>query len=448
MKLVRTGAALSADDLTRFRFEAESAAGLDHPHVVRVFAFGEADGVPYLVMPLMGGGSLAQWLKELGPDRRLPPKVAAGLVRDVALGVHHAHLRGLIHRDLKPGNVLRDAAGQLYVADFGLARSLDASASASGGVAGTAAYMAPEQARGEKGLTVAADVHALGAILFELLTGQPPFGGGGDWFATLKRVQEEPAPSARGLRPDVPDDLDVICRTCLAKEPADRYPSAQALADDLARFLGDEPPISHSRRGVIRSVVRAIDRRRETLEMTTWAAPFWGAASTLLALAVLQAAVLLGAPGWVPAAALAYYLVAWFGIVWGFLVACREVMNPVETGSMAVQLGMLSAAAAATVPYWLHGGSAAAVFQPVAAVVGLGVYVHGILYWGRLYLAGLLILATAAVMPLIPVAFWPGVYGVAMGAFQVWVGFHLARVHRQARADAARWPADAGRATP
>lgn len=228
VKLVRNGEPLTGE-LARYRFEAEMVANLDHPNVVRVYAFGEADGVPYLVMPLMDGGSLAQRLKADGP---LAPRVAAELVRDVARGVHHAHQRGLIHRDLKPGNLLLDGEGRPHVADFGLARSLEATATVSGGLAGTPAYMAPEQARGDKGLTIAVDVHALGAILFELLTGQPPFGAA-DVPLILKRVQEEPAASIR----DVPADLETICRKCLEKDPADRYPSAEALAEDLTSYL-------------------------------------------------------------------------------------------------------------------------------------------------------------------------------------------------------------------
>ena len=430
MKLIRTGVAISEDkNLARFRFEAETVANLDHPHIVRVFASGETDGIPYLVMPLMEGGSLANKLKLDGVYR---PRAAAELIRDVARGVHHAHQQGLIHRDLKPGNILLDSEERPHVADFGLARSLETTATVSGGFAGTPAYMAPEQARGDKRLTVAVDVHALGAVLYELLIGRPPFGTD-EVHRTLKRILEEPAPSIRDLRPDVPADLEAICRKCLEKEPGDRYSSAEALAEDLTRYLEGEALAGHSRRGIFTSVQRAFVRRRETLEMATWATPLWGAASSLLALLGLQVAILCDAPSWIPAAALVYYLSAWFGIVWYFLVTRRHDMNPVESGSMATQFGMIVAASLVTLPYWLLGANIASVFQALAAVVGLGVYVHGAAYWGRLYLAGFLIMSTAAIMPWIPQQLWPGLFGLAVCAFQVWVGFHLMAVHRQSR---------------
>jgi serine/threonine-protein kinase len=436
LKRVLAGPLVTADELARFRFEAEAAASLDHPNIVPVFGVGEAGGTPFLVMPLMAGGSMARWLKALGPDRRLPPKEAARLVRDIARAVHHAHQRGLLHRDLKPANILRDAEGRPHVADFGLARRLDVTMTA--GPAGTAAYMAPEQARGDRVLTIAVDVHALGAILFEVLTGGPPFGTG-EPAGILRRVAEEPAPSARELRPDVPRDLDQVCRRSLAKEPADRYPTAGDLADDLGRVL-DDVPIDRRGQRVLVSIRRALGRRRETRALPSWRAAFWGAGSTLLALAVIQAAVLLDAPARVAQGALAYYLVAWAVLLWGFLVARRDALHPVEHSSMAIQYGMaLAAAAVAVGQLWLHDGRVAPVFQPLAAVVGLGLFAHGFTYWGRYYLVGGLLMVAAAAMPLVPVPYWPGAYGLTLTALQVWVGYQLRRADREPRAAADRW---------
>jgi len=439
LKRVLAGPFLSPADRARFRFEAEAAASLDHPHIVRIHAFGETGGTPYLVMPLLTGGTLATSLKGLGPDRRLPALRATELVRDLAAAVHHAHQRGLLHRDLKPSNILLDADDRPHVADFGLARPLDRTVSA--GMAGTAAYMAPEQARGERVLTTAVDIHALGAILFELLTGAPPFGTG-EFAAVLRRVADEVAPRVRGLRPDVPRDLEMICRRCLEKVPSDRYSSAAELADDLTHVLNDEP-IGGRGRGILVTVHRALGRRRETLAMDSWRTAFWGAAPPFFALAMIQAAVMLGAPRWVSQVALGYYLIGWTIILWAFLVVRRDTLNLVERASTVIQFGMVFAAVAvAAGQLWMHAGQVAPVFQPLAAVVGVGVFAHGFTYWGRLYLAGGLMIAVAALMPLVPVTYWPGVYGLTLTLLQVWVGAHLRRADRQSRAAAERWRID------
>ncbi len=431
LKVVRTSAASPAE-LARFRFEAAVVAALDHPNIVPVLSFDGDGAVPYLVMPLMTGGSLDAWLKGLGPDRCLEPKKAAEIVRDIARGVHHAHQRGLIHRDLKPGNILLDRDRVPHVADFGLARQLDVKESASGNIAGTFAYMAPEQARGDKVLTVAVDVHALGAILFELLTGRTPFGAGG--ASVLQRVIADPAPPVRQFRPDVSKDLEAVCLKCLSKDPEYRYPSAQSLADDLTKFLPGEP-LDDRRGWVWGAVARAMGRRRETLAMGSWRVAFWGAASTFLAMAVMQAAILLGAPLWVSQAAVAYYLLAWLGLMWGFLVARRDVLNPVERASTAIHFGAKFACLGVLpVHLWLHDGNPVYALPSFMAIVGLAVFAHGVTYWGRFYLVGSAFFLTAAAMPLAPVAYWPGVYGLLLGFLQFAAGFHLRRVHKDAEA--------------
>jgi WD40 repeat protein/serine/threonine protein kinase len=263
VKLMLHGKYSSPEDVQRFRREAEIAANLDHPHIVPIHEIGEHDGVPYLDMKLIEGGTLT---KRLG-DFRLPEldrksgKDATGaawsktrlaerarklaqLLVMIAEAVHYAHQRGLIHRDLKPGNILLDRKDEPQVTDFGLAMHLEASDNADSAdmIVGTAPYMAPEQARCEKALTVAVDVYALGAILYQLLTGRPPFRGEHvvDILQQVADKEKEPVPPSQE-RPNVPRDLEAICLKCLHKDPNKRYATALKVAEDLGRYLAGQP---------------------------------------------------------------------------------------------------------------------------------------------------------------------------------------------------------------
>ena len=239
LKMILAGGHAGPHELARFRIEAEAVARLQHPHIVQIYEVGEQQELPYCVLEFVEGGSLAQ--KLAGTPQ--PPRQAAELVATLAGAVHAGHERGVVHRDLKPDNVLLTADGTPKIADFGLAKKLDGGAgqTASGAVMGTPSYMAPEQARGRgKEVGPAADVYALGAILYEALTGRPPFKGATPMDTVLQVINNEPVPPRR-FQPAVPAELETICLKCLSKEPAHRYASAAALADDLKRFLNGEP---------------------------------------------------------------------------------------------------------------------------------------------------------------------------------------------------------------
>jgi WD40 repeat protein len=239
LKVVLAGAHAGADELARFRREAEAIARLHHPNVIEIYQLGESDGVPFFSMEFCAGGSLARKLA----GRPLSPRKAAGLVERLARGVQAAHAVGVIHRDLKPANVLLTEDGIPKITDFGLARKVEGSTAltASGAIVGTPSYMAPEQAAGEgKHVGPAADVYGLGAILYECLTGRPPFHAA-TAVDTLVQVLDSPPVAPSQLRPRVPARLEAICLRCLAKRPAQRFGSAAQLADELRRFLDGLP---------------------------------------------------------------------------------------------------------------------------------------------------------------------------------------------------------------
>jgi WD40 repeat protein/serine/threonine protein kinase len=267
LKMILAGELASLADVQRFHIEAEAAAGLDHPHIMPIYEVGEHAGRHYFAMKLVEGGSLAQHLPRFVQD----PRASARLMAQVARAVHFAHQRGILHRDLKPANVLlafsrdaesserntmrvaegalrsEDSASRLnevvpMITDFGLAKRIegDARLTQSGAIIGTPAYMAPEQAIAGKALTTAVDVYGLGAILYECLTGRPPFQGPTALDTLLQVLDREPE-RPRALDPRVDRDLETVCLKCLQKDPSRRYGSAEALVEDLERWLDGEP---------------------------------------------------------------------------------------------------------------------------------------------------------------------------------------------------------------
>jgi hypothetical protein len=243
LKMILAGPFASEAEVRRFRVEAEAAARLDHPHIVPIIEVGRHHGHAFYSMKLIQGEDLGRQLGRFLGD----PNGSAALLLAIAQAVHHAHHRGLIHRDLKPSNILIDPEGRPHITDFGLVKRAEEGASnltASGAVLGTPSYMAPEQAVGGR-IGPTADVYSLGAILYQLLTGRPPFRAATVAETLTQLIEQEPIPPHR-VRPAIPIDLERVCLKCLEKMPDHRYPSADALAGDLERFLrGDEV---HARR--------------------------------------------------------------------------------------------------------------------------------------------------------------------------------------------------------
>jgi serine/threonine protein kinase/tetratricopeptide (TPR) repeat protein len=267
LKMMLSGAYAGPLERARFRAEAEVVACLQHANIVQIYEVGEQEGCPYLCLEFVDGGSLDQHLA----GKPLPAAAAAELGETLARAVAFAHQRGIIHRDLKPGNVLLASGGRwasggckppevairsggpggshpplaqftVKIGDFGLAKRLELTMhqTQTGQILGTPCYMAPEQAEGRKDIGPATDTYALGAILYELLTGQPPFGGLTSMETLRQVLSRDPVPPTR-LQPKIPRDLETICLKCLAHEPHKRYASADALADDLHRFRTGRP---------------------------------------------------------------------------------------------------------------------------------------------------------------------------------------------------------------
>ncbi|MBC7816792.1 MAG: serine/threonine protein kinase [Planctomycetaceae bacterium] len=242
VKMMLTGRLANDEDVKRFQIEAQAAANLQHPNIVPIHEVGQHEGLHYFSMDFVEGRSLSAVLRE----NVLPAKQAASYVRQMAEAIHYAHQQGTLHRDLKPSNVLIDSRDQVRITDFGLAMRVegDSGLTQTGQIVGTPSYMPPEQAQGKRSLIgPGSDVYSLGAILYECLTGRAPFRAD-SVMKTIEQVIHREAASPRLLNPGIARDLETICLKCLEKEPHRRYGTAQLLADDLGRFLRDEPIVA------------------------------------------------------------------------------------------------------------------------------------------------------------------------------------------------------------
>jgi len=249
LKVIGLGRWATKTHIKRFRLEAEAAASLDHPCIVPIHEIGQSDGSCYFSMQLVEGRRLDEVIK----SEPMANRSAAELIIKLARTVHYAHKRGILHRDIKPGNILIDAEGEPHLTDFGLARLVERESTITGTMVealGTPSYMAPEQAAGDAAqLTAATDVYGLGAVFYHLVAGHPPFVGG-TTYETVRLVLETEPRQPRLLNPKVDRDLSTICLKCLEKDPQHRYSSALELAEDLERWLTHKP-IQARRAGIV-----------------------------------------------------------------------------------------------------------------------------------------------------------------------------------------------------
>jgi serine/threonine-protein kinase len=429
-------------DAERFRRDSTLLASLQHPNIVQIYYAGESETGPYFAMELMAEGSLKQKLA----DGWLPtPKQAAELVRDLAEAMQCAHHNGIVHRDLKPANILlspfavgqagksdpREGIGTAKIVDFGLAKKLDAgdSLTQSGAIVGTASYMAPEQAKGQRA-DFPCDIYGLGAILYELLTGRPPFVGA-SLAETLDKVRrQQPLPVSQ-FSPMVPRDLEVICLKCLDKDPSKRYLSSGELAADLQRFLRDEPILARLP-GLTERAVQMIRRQQFGKNAMAWGWAF-----------VLCGGVnLLGclAQAWCIATEQSQ------GVLWGVFLTHHillsltawRVLRRYHLGRgdrqgiifmIASVVGLILLAILASA----HEGMDAAAWlslYPIYAVLFAVIYfIQGPIIWGGFYLVGAGFVALAFVMRLFPV--WsPVLFGLYLFLILVPLGLYLLRARK------------------
>jgi tRNA A-37 threonylcarbamoyl transferase component Bud32 len=432
VKMILRGSLASNEDIERFTLEAKAVAKLTHPQIVVIHDVGRHEDQHYYSMEFVEGQSLAALVRG-GP---LPARKAAEYVEQIARAIHFAHQNGVVHRDVKPSNVLIDESGRARVMDFGLAKHVDRGddLTLTGQIVGTPAYMAPEQITNRRGeIGPACDIYAMGALLYELLTGRPPFVAR-DHFSTLLQVLECDPVSPRQANATVPRDLEKICLKCLEKEPQHRYESAAELADDLTRFLaGDSISIAGSK--LVDRVVRALGRSQYDREIYAWSwivmQLAWMSLAThvlvylnralewphplanLMAIRVLEV-VGMGAVLW-------WKRREWFPPRGA---PARQLLS-LWSGYMAGSLTLL------VVAYLLTPAGATfddfVVYPPMAVLGSLAFMTFGSSYWGYCYLIGAVFLALAVMMTLwLDVA--PLMFGAAWAASLSILSLRLGRL--------------------
>jgi eukaryotic-like serine/threonine-protein kinase len=439
LKMILGGSLSGEDDIARFRTEAEAAARVQHANIVNVYEVGQAQGRCFFTMEYVEGPSLAQRLR----DGVLQNREAARLTALIARAVHHAHKSGFLHRDLKPSNILLEAQGSQSlgmdipkITDFGLAKRLDTDSSQTrtGAVMGTPSYMSPEQAAGQvHDLGPPSDVYSIGAMLYEMLTGKPPFRADNPMVTIRQVLERQPAPP-RLVNAQVDRDLETICLKCLEKDARGRYPTALALAEDLERYLRGDP-ISARSLNVLDRLGRTLERDNYLGEFHTWGTMLLVFAGIVLAEHLVVAALTWQGPpyprGWIVLArSLQFVAMAgvfwrhrtqtlypttaaerqlwgiWIGYFFGCMTASAVHHIMLKQGRPVHELGMY--------PYW-------------SILTGLAFFAMGTSYWGRFYFFGVLFFGVGAMMAWQPE--WSVLlYGLAWAGTLLNIGLHLHRV--------------------
>ena len=437
--LLPTGLA-GPEELRRFQTEAEATAALQHPHIVRVHEVGAVDGQPFFTMDFIGGGSLAARLAD-GP---LPGKVAARYVLSIARALQYAHDHRILHRDLKPSNILLDDEGEPHVSDFGLAKRLDVDAgqTRTGAVLGTPGYLAPEQAAGRGELTAATDVYGLGALLYELLTGRPPFRAATPLDTVLQVLECEPAPP-RLLNPSVDRDLETVCLKCLEKDPRRRYASAAALADDLGRFLAAEPVTARSL-NLMDRIASALGRSQYDAQFGAYGRMLFAfAAVVLLTEAAITAIVFTDQPlALLPLTQFAR-LAALGLLLRRYRPAGLLPASPAERQMWAGWVGYVATCLVGAQTYRLVAGwdlrLELNLYPTMSAVTGMAFFILGASYWGWCYAFGVAFYGLAYVMTL-DLRGGPLEFGALWAAALVVIGLHLRQLGQEQRPTPAAGP--------
>ncbi|AWM39941.1 Serine/threonine-protein kinase PknB [Gemmata obscuriglobus] len=422
LKLVREAHLATDADRARFRTEAESAARLKHPNIVTVYDVGTAGGQAYLCMEFVDGPTLAEKVRTGGP---LPPRAAAALVAVIARAVEHAHAAGILHRDLKPSNILLGGAErkadplplsgsdsalratasalQPKVSDFGLAKQIDRSEgiTKTGLVVGTPSYMAPEQAARRKDLTPTADVYALGAILYELLTGRPPFQAAHPVDTLLLVMEQEPVPP-RHLNATVDRELELICLKCLQKPAEMRYPSAAALATDLEAYAAGQP-VAAAPSGLRFFMARLFRETHHADVLENWG-KLWIFHSVMIFLLCLLTQVL----AWEGYKDHVWYMGFWsVGLVtWGTILwQLRKAAGPVLFVERQIAHAWAAGVCASIAMFWIEWLAqlpALTLSPAVAVAAGMVMMFKAGILSGRFYGWAALNFGASVVMPLVP----------------------------------------------